>query len=153
MANIKFDFVPCESGVPVLDIADRVRHAVQTCWDVEDLDVIYLAPNLTECDQWHSVLQSLGLTVFKGAEGFVSSAQSRGPLVMISATDWRANSGGASLQRVLHRFPDATICVISGYFAQKTPSLGTEYPEYYDGRALLQAAGIGFLSVESEHHA
>jgi hypothetical protein len=148
MGHVQFQSARATSVAPVPNLAERLRFATETCWDVEARDVIYIASANEQPDPWQSVLQGLGLTVYRGAEGYIAPDEELPALVLISALEWRNEASNARLKHVLHRFPDATVCVLLGFGPHKQQGKAAAHPEYHDARALLRAAGIGFFSVE-----
>lgn len=138
------------------DFFDRALRAADVYWQVDNLCVAMPIFDSQEACGLRSVLQSIGLTVFNGmdhipCEDFDYFLESEQSVVMIfHASDWRSAAAFEKACNMREIFPAATICVVTELLSLPDPCFYPRHTMFRDARALLQAAGIGFFSVEGE---
>jgi len=150
--NNLFVFSPMSVRTTAQSIVRRVHAAFELCWGLEDHDVIYLTLDQSNSDPFRSILQALGLTVFGGTNAYVCRSENTAPLILVNMVALCKHSYSVLLDDLTHSYPDATICVLTGYGPELAPDFTGQIPEYDDARAVLQAAGIGFFSVDARNH-
>lgn len=125
------------------DVHARAALAAHECWGIRNRSVILLDSDSAVGVELRSVLTGMGLAVFHGpyATGIIGR-----PLLMF-AVDNRLRSDVTTRLEITRRVhPTSPVCVVTGLLPV-CPSSGSPYADLYDdGRAMLQAAGIGFLS-------
>ncbi|MEN8840763.1 MAG: hypothetical protein ABF254_04565 [Octadecabacter sp.] len=132
-----------------LDIAQRATAAAQECWDIEARDVIYMPSNRDEFGGWRSVLQALDLTVLSGLNADIDAECDTPPLIILSAESWRTHRSSERLADLVLKCKPAVLCVLTGFVPPLSGDDDTPvFPSYRDARAILQAAGVGFFSIE-----
>jgi len=133
-------------------IVRRVQADSELFWRLESHNVIYLTLEQSNSDPFRSILQALGLTVFGGTNGYVCRSEEAAPLILFNMAAWCKHNSSALLDDLTNSYPDAAICVLTDYGPELAPDRTGQLPEYDDARAVLQAAGIGFFSVDARHH-
>ena len=132
-----------------LDLAQRATAAAQECWDIEERDIIYLPTNRDDSGGWRSVLQALDLTVWSGLSVDTDAECDTPQLIILSAESWRTHRSSERLADLVLKCEPAVLCVLTGFVP---PLSGDDdipvFPSYRDARAVLQAAGVGFFSIE-----
>jgi hypothetical protein len=139
------------------DLFDRCLRAAEVFWQIENLEVIMLVFESAEAQELCGILQSIGLTVFKGATGvscddLEGCGHHQSKVVMFHASDWRTPAARKGSDAVREVFPEVTICVVTGVLPLPDSTFCTRRPVFNDARALLQSAGIGFFSFEGADH-
>lgn len=126
-------------------LKNRLSSAAQLSMCLEDQSVILLQSESDEFDLWVSILNAVGLDVRIGVNGI--DAQDN-ILFFVQATEWRRNSAKMAYSR--KRFPNATLCILTGIFRSNHGYPRGSFPFFDDARSVLQEAGIGFFSVQRE---
>lgn len=128
----------------VQGIDARVAHAAHRCWDVRCPSVILVDSDAAEGVELRRVLMGMGLYVFSGphAAGIVGQ-----PLLMLCAANRERHDVVVGLGVARAAYPSAPVCVVTGLLPDWAHGEEISGEPYDDGRALLQAAGIGFVST------
>ena len=136
-------FSSAESG-----LKKRLSSAAQLSMGLEDQSVILLHTENIEFDLWKSILNAVGLDVRIGTSGIDCQDN---VLFLVQATEWRRDR--AKTARIRKRFPNATLCILTGICRSNHGYARGDFPFFDDARSVLQEAGIGFFSVQREQHA
>jgi hypothetical protein len=137
------------------ELFNRCLRASEVYWQVSDVDVvmpIFESPNAMEL---RALLQSINLTVFCGLEGVdydvVGDEPPVSKVVIFHAADWREPGARAKVGAVRAFLPQAVVCVVTGLLPVPDASFYPQRPVFDDARAVLQAAGVGFFSINEVH--
>jgi hypothetical protein len=125
------------------DMHARAALAALECWDIRHRSVILLDSDLPGGGELRRVLMGMGLDVFHGPHA--AGAVGR-PLLLFAAENRGRSELAARLDAARSVHPSAPVCVVTGLLPVSPSDAGPCAGLYDDGRALLQAAGIGFLS-------
>jgi hypothetical protein len=155
MMHAAADAVKIEKRV---GLSERCLRAAEIYWQIDNLCVAMPIIDSIEGRELRGFLQALGLTVFNGIDNipcdesdyFFQTEQS--VVLVFHSRDWRSRSAREKSQAAREVFPKATICVVTGMLSVPESSFYPSQPSFTDARALLQAAGIGFFSIEGAHN-
>ena len=114
-------------------------------WDVVDAQAVLLGDGLLAGVDVQAVLASLGIDVHRGLNQPDLDAA---PVLVALASAYGSSDLQDRLARARVFRPLAPLCLITG-FTESVPvrDVGPPAPQYEDARALLQAAGIAFVST------
>ncbi|MBI1172343.1 hypothetical protein GC209_13155 [bacterium] len=133
---------------------DRCLRAAEIFWQVDNLDVFMPIVRSSEALELRSVLQSICLNVFNGTHDICDESddlERQAPkLAIFHMSDWRTMSAREISNLIREVFPRAIICVVTGFVPLPASTFSLRQPAYDDARALLQAAGIGFIAIVGE---
>jgi hypothetical protein len=128
-------------------LKDRLSSAARLSMGLEDQFVILLHTESDEFDLWISILNAVGLDVRIGVSGVDTQDNI---LFLVQATEWRRDR--AKMAYIRKRFPNATLCILTGICRSNHGYPHGNFPFFDDARTVLQEAGIGFFSVQREQH-
>jgi len=114
-------------------------------WAIEDRDVYYLSGLNSDLTRWRSILQALGLTVFTGLDRHDLGET---PLIILDSQSWEQDNWAGKINAMRASYPEAAVCVLTGFAPHCPDPDDFEYLEFNDARDVLVAAGISFVSIE-----
>lgn len=125
------------------DVHARAVIAAHECWDIRHRGVILLDADSGAGVELRRVLMGMGLEVFLGphAAGIIGR-----PLLVFAAENRGRSELAARLEIARSVHPSAPVCIVTGLLPVRPSGQGPFAELYDDARALLRAAGIGFLS-------
>lgn len=138
----KVIFSSADSG-----LKNRLSSAAQLSMGLEDQSVIILHTESDEFYMWKSILNAVGLDVRIGVNGIDTQDNI---LFLVQATEWRRDR--AKTDYIRKRFPNATLCILTGICSSNHGCPRGDFPFFDDARSVLQEAGIGFFSVQREQN-
>lgn len=126
------------------DLGARAVHAALTCRGIRHPSVILVDADAADGTELRQVLRSMGLDVFHGPYGAGIIGR---PLLMLCAGNRGRRDVGVRLDLARRAFPSAPVCVVTGLLPEVSSIADDCGGPFDDARALLQVAGIGFLST------
>lgn len=129
--------------VAVAVAAARVAQAAAVGADIANRSVVLLDADLAGGADLRALLMGMGVEVFRGpqADGIDGV-----PLLMFAASSRGRPEIAQRLGMARHVHPTAPLCVVTGVAPDCPPPAARPGEPHDDARALLQAAGIYFLS-------
>jgi hypothetical protein len=129
------------------ELKKRLIAAAQLNTELEDQSVIFLHTESDEFDLWTSILNAIGLDVRIGVSGIDIQDNI---LFLVHAADWKKGRSKTAIIREC--FPNSTLCILTGICRVNHGYTNGSFPLFDDARSVLQAAGIGFFSVQREDY-
>ena len=137
------DFFLCTDSM----LKKRLNFAAQLSPGWSDEKVVFLQSEGGGCDIWISILNAIGIDVQIGVNGLNADEKI---LLLVQAAVWRRDL--AKTDYIRGRFPNATLCILSGICRFNNGWPNDLNPFFDDARSVLQAAGISFFSVQGEQY-
>lgn len=114
-------------------------------WDVVDDQAVLLGDGLLAGVDVQAVLESLGINVHRGLN---QPGLDAAPVLVALASAYGSSDLQDRLSRARVVRPLAPLCLITGFTQSvSVRDFGPPAPQYQDARALMQAAGIAFVST------
>tara|TARA_R110002124_G_scaffold147919_2_gene313357 strand:- start:418 stop:873 length:456 start_codon:yes stop_codon:yes gene_type:complete len=129
------------------ELKEKLISAAQLSIGLEDQTIILLHTDSDEFDLWMAILNAVGLDIHIGTNGVDDKDNI---LFLVQAADWKKNR--AKIAFIRERFTNSTLCILTGICRVNHEYGSSATPLFDDARSVLQAAGIGFFSVQRENY-